>query len=58
MVLKKEWRLIPESTARVFPDYIHKAIITDYDEACLIVDKSPRAAASNTSKKMSSGHDM
>jgi hypothetical protein len=39
------WRLIPASGAKVLPDYIPKAIATDYTEACLIVDKSPKASA-------------
>jgi hypothetical protein len=38
-------RLIPESAARVLPEYIPKAIVSDYTEACLIVDKSPKASA-------------
>lgn len=39
------WRLVPNSRAKVFPDYIPKAIIEDYNEACAIVDGSPKAAA-------------
>jgi len=39
------WRLIPESGAKVLPDYIPKPILSDYLEACLIVDKSPKASA-------------
>ncbi len=39
------WRLIPDSEAKVFPDYIPEAILSDYQEACSIRDKSPRASA-------------
>jgi Domain of unknown function (DUF4145) len=39
------WRLVPESEAKVFPDYIPKPILDDYREACVIRDKSPRASA-------------
>lgn len=37
--------LIPPSKAKAFPDYIPKVILDDYNEACLIVDKSPKASA-------------
>ena len=43
--LVKLWRLVPESSAKVFPDYIPKQIRDDYTEACLIVDKSAKASA-------------
>jgi hypothetical protein len=39
------WRVIPDSAAKVLPDYIPEAIVSDYTEACLIVDKSPKASA-------------
>ncbi len=39
------WRLIPPSRAKVFPEYVPKPIITDYEEACLILDGSPKASA-------------
>ena len=39
------WQLIPPSTAKSFPDYIPKAILGDYNEACLIKDLSPKASA-------------
>ncbi len=39
------WNLVPPSAAKVFPAYIPNAIIKDYEEACLIVDKSPKASA-------------
>lgn len=43
--LIKRWRLIPPSDAKVFPDYIPKPIISDYTEACLIKENSPKASA-------------
>ncbi len=43
--LIKEWQLIPNSSAKSFPDYIPEAILTDYNEACLIRDLSPKASA-------------
>lgn len=39
------WRLLPKSQAKVFPDYIPVAIRQDYEEACSIVDDSPKASA-------------
>lgn len=39
------WKLIPASQAHSFPDFIPKAIINDYNEACLISDLSPKASA-------------
>jgi Domain of unknown function (DUF4145) len=41
----KTWRLIPESSSKPQPDYIPQPIRQDYYEACLIVDKSPKASA-------------
>jgi hypothetical protein len=43
--LKTSWQLIPSSAAKVFPDYVPKAILDDYNEACLIRDLSPKASA-------------
>jgi hypothetical protein len=40
-----QWMLKPQSNARVFPSYIPSAILTDYKEACLIKDLSPKASA-------------
>jgi len=42
---KKIFHLIPAAEIKVFPDYIPTAIITDYKEACLIRDLSPKASA-------------
>ena len=43
----KEWQLCPEPTGKpsLLKDYILEAILEDYKEACLIKDKSPKAAA-------------
>ena len=41
----KTWNLIPPSKAKPFPTYIPKQILQDYQEACLIVDASPKASA-------------
>ena len=43
--LIKIWDLIPPSRAKAYPNYIPKAILDDYNEACLIVDLSPKASA-------------
>ncbi len=40
-----QWRLIPPSMAKPFPLYIPKQILQDYEEACRIVDGSPKASA-------------
>ena len=39
------WQLKPSSLAKQFPDYIPKAVLDDYNEACLIRDLSPKASA-------------
>lgn len=39
------WQLRPNSSAKPLPDYIPKAIVDDYNEACLIRDLSPKASA-------------
>jgi hypothetical protein len=41
----KEWSLVPASFSKHFPDYIPQTIREDYQEACLIVDLSPKASA-------------
>lgn len=41
----KKWQLVPQSKAQSFPDYIPKPILDDYNEACLILELSPKAAA-------------
>ncbi len=42
---KREWSLIPASSAKVLPDYIPQPIVDDYDEACAIRELSPKASA-------------
>lgn len=39
------WNLVPNSSAKVFPDYIPKPIKKDYEEACSIKELSPKASA-------------
>ena len=41
----QEWQLLPESEAKVLPDYIPLAIRDDYYEACRIRDLSSKASA-------------
>lgn len=41
----KNWRLKPSTSAIPQPDYISLAIRQDYEEACAIVDLSPKASA-------------
>lgn len=43
--LLESWRLIPEMSSIVQPDYIPAVLREDYYEACLIKDKSPKASA-------------
>ena len=39
------WNLLPKSNAKQFPDYVPEAIRQDYQEACLILNDSPKASA-------------
>jgi hypothetical protein len=39
------WRLVPDSGAKVFPEYVPEVIRNDYVEACRIKDLSPKASA-------------
>lgn len=41
----REWHLIPQGSAKPFPNYIPQAILEDYGEACLIETLSPKASA-------------
>lgn len=41
----KKIHLFPDSFARRLPDYIPQQIRSDYEEACAIVERSPKAAA-------------
>ncbi len=39
------WRLLPSSKAKNFPDFVPQTIRDDYEEACKIVDLSPKSSA-------------
>jgi hypothetical protein len=41
----KTWRLLPNSYAKVYPEYIPRALTADYQEASAIVELSPKASA-------------
>ena len=41
----KQWNLLPGSMAKVYPEYIPEAIRNDYEEACAILEGSPKASA-------------
>ncbi|MSR71497.1 MAG: DUF4145 domain-containing protein [Candidatus Taylorbacteria bacterium] len=41
----QEWQLLPESDAKVLPDYIPEPIKEDYYQSCRIRDLSPKASA-------------
>lgn len=41
----QKWQLLPESEAKVLPDYIPEPIQQDYYESCRIRDLSPKASA-------------
>jgi len=43
--LLARWNLIPDSRARLWPDYVPAAIRSDYAEACKIETQSPQASA-------------
>ena len=43
--LLNSWKLKPQSSARLMPEYIPQAIKEDYEEACLIQNLSPKASA-------------
>lgn len=43
--LIQKWNLIPQSTSRQFPNYIPIQLRTDYQEACAILNLSPKASA-------------
>ena len=42
---KRNWSLIPQSQAKVFPPYVPEAIVTDYTEACAIQHLSAKSSA-------------
>lgn len=39
------WQLLPTSKAKIFPDFVPKAVRDDYEEACKIVNLSAKASA-------------
>ncbi|SNS84574.1 protein of unknown function [Granulicella rosea] len=39
------WQLRPKSTAKVFPNYIPGPVRQDYEEACMVLNDSPKASA-------------
>lgn len=41
----EDWKLLPSSAAKIFPDYVPEPIREDYYEACKIRDLSAKAAA-------------
>jgi hypothetical protein len=41
----RQWSLIPESESKPMPSYIPQPLISDYVEACLVRDLSPKASA-------------
>ncbi len=44
-IVRNEWQLLPQSEAKVMPDYVPQPIVEDYYEACKIKDLSPKASA-------------
>lgn len=43
--LIQRWQLMPLSVSKPLPDFIPATLREDYFEACLVVDKSPKASA-------------
>lgn len=41
----RQWTLIPDTNANIYPDYIPVAIRNDYEEAYKILELSPKASA-------------
>lgn len=39
------WRLVPDSSAKVYPECVPQALREDYKESCKIVNLSPKASA-------------
>ena len=42
---RQEVKLVPKSSAKPLPEYIPKGLREDYEEACLILEDSPKASA-------------
>lgn len=43
--LLESWKLHPQASVKIFPDYVPRAILCDYEEAALICNLSPKASA-------------
>lgn len=43
--LIETWTLRPQGSVKIFPEYVPIAILSDYKEACLIQELSPKASA-------------
>ncbi|ARS36463.1 DUF4145 domain-containing protein [Pontibacter actiniarum] len=43
--LLQTWPLVPQSSAKVFPEYVPLGVREDYNEACAIRNLSPKASA-------------
>ncbi|MBW8241482.1 DUF4145 domain-containing protein [Muricauda oceani] len=43
--LVNQWNLLPNSFAKSYPEYIPKPLTDDYEEACAILELSPKASA-------------
>ncbi len=41
----KQWTLIPDTNAKIFPNYIPEPLLEDYQEAYSIMELSPKSAA-------------
>ena len=44
-ITNKQWDIFPENVCRHYPNYIPQQIRDDYEEACSIINNSPKAAA-------------
>ena len=44
-ISKKQYDIIPSVVVKQYPEYIPHQLRSDYEEACLILDSSPKAAA-------------
>lgn len=43
--VRASWQLLPPAKMKVLPEYIPSVIVSDYREACLIAELSPKASA-------------
>jgi hypothetical protein len=42
---ERTWRLVPPATVKRFPEYVPDFVRSDYEEACLTQESSPKASA-------------